>query len=121
MFIDADFAGMWHREYSELMDCALSCSSYIITYCRCPIHWFSKLQSEISLSTTESEYIALSMASRDLLPICCLAIELHKHGLFETPLDSPFSTTHTSTLETSTIYEDNMSCVVLAHSEGTKV
>jgi hypothetical protein len=69
MFIDADFAGMWHREYSELRECALSCTGYIITYCGCPIHWASKLQSEIALSATESEYIALSIASRELLPL----------------------------------------------------
>ena len=68
MFINANFAGMWHREYSESRDCALSRSGYIITYCRCPIHWASKLQSEIALSTT---------------------------------MDSPFSITCTSTLETS--------------------
>jgi len=121
MFVDADFAGMWHREYSELRECALSRTGYIITYCGCPIHWASKLQSEIALSTTESEYIALSMASRELIPIRRLIVELHKHGLFSTPLDKPFSITHTSTLEASTIYEDNASCIVLAHSEGTKV
>lgn len=121
MFVDADYAGMWHREYSELKECALSRTGYIITYCGCPIHWASKLQSEIALSTTESEYIALSMASRELLPLRRLVLKLHKHGLFATPLDTHFSTTHTSTLEASTIYEDNASCVVLAHSEGTKV
>jgi hypothetical protein len=121
MFIDADFAGMWHREYSELRECALSRTGYIVTYCGCPIHWASKLQSEIALSTTESEYIALSMASRELLPIHRLIAELHKHSMISTPLDHPFSVTHTSTLEASTVYEDNASCIVLAHSEGTKV
>jgi hypothetical protein len=121
MFVDANFAGLWHWEYSELCECALSRTSYIITYCGCPIHWASKLQSKIALSTTESEYTALSMASRELIPLCQLIVELHKHGLFSTPLGKPFSVTHTSTLEASTIYEDNASCVVLAHSEGTKV
>ena len=62
------------------------------------------------------------MASKYLLPIYCLILELHKHGLVETPLDSPFSIACTSTLETSTIYEDNASFVmVLAHSKGIKV
>jgi hypothetical protein len=121
MYVDADFSGMWHREYSELCKCALSRTGCIITYCGCPIHWASKLQSEIALSTMESKYIALSKASRELLPLCCLVTEFHKHGLFSTPLSHPFSTTHTSTLEATTIYEDNASCVVLAHSEGTKV
>ena len=43
---------------------------YMITYCGCLIHWVSKLQSEIALSTTESKYIGLSMAMRELLPLC---------------------------------------------------
>jgi hypothetical protein len=67
------------------------------------------LQSEIALSTTESEYITLSMASRELLPICQLIVELHKHGLFSAFLDKPSSFTHTSTFKASTIYEDNAS------------
>ena len=29
-------------------------------YAGCPIHWVSKLQTEIALSTAEAEYIALS-------------------------------------------------------------
>jgi len=121
MFVNADFAGMWHREYSELRECALSRTGYVITHCGCPVHWASKLQSEIALSTTDSEYIALSMASRELLPLRHLVTEFHQHGLFSALLSSPFSVTSTSTLEATTIYEDNASCVALAHSEGTKV
>jgi hypothetical protein len=121
MCVDADFVAMWHREYSKLRECALSRTGFIITYCGCPIHWVSKLQLEIALSTTESEFIALSMASRELLPLRHLVKELQKQGLLSTPLDSPFSTTKTSTLKATTIYKDNASCIVLAHSEGTKV
>ena len=69
MHVNADLVGMWHRNYSELCDCALSCADYIITYCGCPIHWASKFEREIALSTTESEYIALSMATRELIPL----------------------------------------------------
>jgi len=69
LYVDADFAGLWHRDYAELRECALSRTGYVITYCGCPVHWASKLQSEIALSTTESEYIAFSMATRDLLPL----------------------------------------------------
>ena len=35
----------------------------------CPVHCMSKLQTEIALSTLESEYIALSTAMRELLPM----------------------------------------------------
>jgi hypothetical protein len=69
IFVHADFAGCWHKEYSELQDSVLSRTGYVITFCGCPMIWCSKLQSEIALSTTESEYIALSMATCDLLPL----------------------------------------------------
>jgi hypothetical protein len=63
MYVDADFAGMWHKEYAELRENVLSRTGFVILFCGCPIMWCSKLQTEIALSTTESEYIALSTAS----------------------------------------------------------
>jgi hypothetical protein len=48
---------------------------YIITYAGCPMHWSSKMQTGISLSTTEAEYIALSQAMREVLPIIWLMEE----------------------------------------------
>ena len=121
MYIDADFAGMWHQEHSALHDSVLSRTGHIITYCGYPIHWASKLQSEIALSTTEAEYIALSMATRELLPLCCLLQEIHKHGLVDLPLPENYNVTRTNTFEVSQIFEDNASCIILAHSEATKV
>ena len=44
-------------------------TGYVIFYLGCPIVWVSKLQSEISLSTVEAEYIALSTAMRDIIPL----------------------------------------------------
>ena len=38
--------------------------------------WVSKLQTEIALSTTEAEYIALSQSMRDLLPMRSLLQEV---------------------------------------------
>ena len=35
----------------------------------CPVHWESKLQTEITVSTMEAEYIALSKAMKDLIPL----------------------------------------------------
>ena len=40
------------------------------------IHWVSKLQTEISISTMEAEYIALSMAMHDLIPLWTLMDEV---------------------------------------------
>jgi hypothetical protein len=51
---------------------ARSRMGYIITYAGCPMHWSSKMQTEIALSTTEAEYIALSQAMREVLPIIWL-------------------------------------------------
>ena len=70
MYLDADFAGMWHKEYAELRNSLLSRTGYVITFCGCPVTWSSKLQTEIALSTTESEYIALSTVTRELLLLC---------------------------------------------------
>jgi hypothetical protein len=67
--MDADFVGRWHKEYTKLRDSILSRTGFLITFCNCPIVWCSKLQSEIALSTTESEYIALSTATCDSLPL----------------------------------------------------
>ncbi len=39
------------------------------------MHWSSKMQTEIALSTTEAEYIALSQAMREVLPIIWLMEE----------------------------------------------
>ena len=76
IYVDADFTGTWHKEYAHLRDSVLSRTGFIITYCGCPIIWSSKLQSEITLSTTEAEYIALSMATRQLLPLRRIMSEL---------------------------------------------
>jgi len=69
MYVNADFAGCWHKEFSHLQDSVLSRTGYIITFCGCSISWTSKLQSEIALSTTKSEYIALSSTTREILPL----------------------------------------------------
>ena len=42
----------------------------------CPLFWHSKLQSEIALSTTEAEYIAISQALRKVIPLVNLLNEL---------------------------------------------
>ena len=51
------------------MDAARSRTGYIILLAGCPLVWRSTLQTEVSLSTLESEYSALSLAIRQLLPV----------------------------------------------------
>ena len=59
-YCDSDFAGMWHKNTSHLCESILSCTEYVVMFCRCPILWASKLQTEIMLSSTEAEFMALS-------------------------------------------------------------
>ena len=35
----------------------------------CPMHWASKMQSKVVLSTKEAEHITLSQSTKDLMPI----------------------------------------------------
>jgi hypothetical protein len=41
MFVDADFAGCWHKEFSHLWDSILSRTGYTVAFCGCPISWAS--------------------------------------------------------------------------------
>jgi hypothetical protein len=69
-YADASFGGDWNRATAAHdASTAKSRTGYLITYCGCPIIWASKLQTEIALSTTEAEYIALSQALREVIPL----------------------------------------------------
>lgn len=61
IYEDEDFAGNWFKKTADI-DASTdnSRSGFIILYAGCPLTWFSKLQTQVSLSTTEAEYIALS-------------------------------------------------------------
>ncbi len=121
MYVDADFAGRWHKEYSHLRDNVLSRTGYVVMFCGCPVSWASKLQSEIALSTTESEYIALSSATRELLPLRRVLNDILQYTFIHLPSttnDTISSSTFHSVLPPSQIFEDNNACIVLATSEG---
>jgi hypothetical protein len=45
------------------------------------MHWASKMQTEIALSSTEAEYIALSQAMREVIPIMWLLNEAREMGI----------------------------------------
>jgi hypothetical protein len=113
MFVDADFAGTWHKEFAHLRECVLSRTGFVITFCGCAIHWGSKLQSEIALSTTEAEYIALSTATRELIPIRRILRELSQ----QSPLSALFPNPRQK-LPPSYVYEDNNACIALAHRDS---
>jgi len=67
-YVDADFAGGYSDETKDDPVSVHSRTGYVIIYYGCPVLWVSKLQTEISLSTVEAEYVALSTSMRDLIP-----------------------------------------------------
>jgi hypothetical protein len=59
-------------------DTARSRHGYIVTYQGCPLLWKSQLQTEIALSSTESEYTGLSYALREVIPIMEILKEMKR-------------------------------------------
>ena len=77
VYVDADFAGGWNCADADNADNVLSRTGFIICYANCPIIWSSKLQTEIALSTAEAEYIAMSQALREAIPLQNLCKEIN--------------------------------------------
>ena len=75
-------------------------------YAGCPITWLSKLQTEIALSTTEAECIALSQAMREVIPFMNLMQEI----------DDIFGLHNPSPKIHCKVFEDNRSCIKVAES-----
>jgi len=102
--VDADFAGGWDKNNSGNPEAILSRTGYVLMYTKYPVLFCSKLQTEIALSTTEVEYIALSQATREVIPFIHLLREINE--VF--PLDLKELKFHCS------VFEDNNSCISLA-------
>lgn len=86
--MDADFAGNWDAtEALNDRDTARSRHGYIISYTGYPIVWKSQLQTEITLSSTESEYTCMSHSFRDAILIVELFNEMktYKFPISGTP------------------------------------
>ena len=90
-YADADWAGDLDQRKSR--------SGYVVLCNNSSIIWSSKLQKSIALSSTEAEYVSLSLTSRDV--IWCRTLR-SKLG-FEQP-------------NATVIYEDNDSCIKIANS-----
>ncbi len=60
-YCDANFSGLWNKQFAcHNPSTAKSCSGWIVFYAGCPIMSTSRLQTQVALSTTEAEYIAMS-------------------------------------------------------------
>ena len=77
---------------------------FTLTLFGCPLLWSSKLQSDISLSSTAAEYIAFGAAMRELIPMRRLVEELGQ--LMSLEITQP-------SLVYSTVFEDNTGCLAL--------
>ena len=60
VFVDANFTSLWTHETALDPNSIFSWISYVIMIFGYSLFWQSKLQTEIALSTTESEYITMS-------------------------------------------------------------
>jgi hypothetical protein len=105
IFVDADFSGNWDSTETWDRDTARSRHGYIICYAGCPIIWKSQLQTEIALSSTESEYTGLSYALRDGIPMMELLKEMKKLNF---PIRSTTPKVHCK------VFEDNSGAMEIA-------
>jgi Reverse transcriptase (RNA-dependent DNA polymerase)/GAG-pre-integrase domain len=107
-YCDADFSGAWNPTTAEHdSSTARSRSGYIVFYAGCPVLWASRLQTEIALSSTESEYISLSQSLREVIPLMRLITELRDAG-FDIPGTPP--KVHCKT------FEDNSGALEMART-----
>jgi hypothetical protein len=105
-YVDADFAGLYGYEDEQDPVCVKSRTGFTLTLFGCPIIWSSKLQTDICLSSTAAEYVAFSMAMRELLPMRALLKEI----------SSKLNLTFVSdSLVRSTVFEDNQGCLSMVN------
>jgi hypothetical protein len=117
-FVDADFAGLWKHEDVQDSVSVKSCSGYLIMFMGCPLLWGSKLQTQIALSTMEAEYIALSLAMRELIALQEILKDIYVNVLVDPKgLAKINYTTVAKTfgeLPQSIVHEDNEACLKFA-------
>jgi hypothetical protein len=105
--VDCDFAGNWVKKEDAQDDpsTAKSRTGYIISYGGCPVVWASKLQTEVVLSSTESEYVGLSESLRIAIVMMNLLREMKSFGI---PIDKTTPTVYCK------LFEDNAGAIQLA-------
>lgn len=104
--VDADYAGLFSYEDPQDPVSVKSRTGFVLTLFGCPVLWSSKLQTEISLSSTAAEYVAFSMSMRELIPMRRLIQEMGTVLALEVA---------TPSLVRSTVFEDNQGCLSLVN------
>jgi hypothetical protein len=105
-YCDADFSGLWNKAFAPAdPSTSKSQSGWIIFDAGCPVSWASKLQSQVALSTPEAEYIAMSQALHDIIPIL---------GLLQEMREQDFKVLCTKPCVYCKVFEDNSGTLKLA-------
>ncbi len=105
-YCHVDFSGNWDKHLTPFdPSTAKSRSGWIVFYAGCPVIWASKLQTQVALSTSEAEYIAMSQSLQDVLPIIFLVQEICKKG-FQVICTKPYIYCK--------VFEDNSGALELA-------
>ena len=104
-YVDASYLGDWDK--SIAMDdpaTAKSRGAFIVKYAGVPIFWQSKILTQIALSSSEAEYIALSGAARYVLSMMFLMEEINEK----------ITTVITNPTLKCTMFEDNSAAIEIA-------
>lgn len=94
-YVDADFA-------SDISD-RKSTTGYIFEVFGCSVVWYSKKQGVVTVSTTEAEYVAASLATCEALWIRGILQDLKVEVINPTK-----------------IFEDNQSCIKMSRNQDSK-
>jgi hypothetical protein len=106
--VDTDFAGLALKEDRKDPTSVKSRTGFVINVANCPVVWKSKLQQQIATSSTHAEYIGLSTAMKEIIPLKELLITVSQ----AVGLPQDFSTTFKTR-----IWEDNNGCRTIANLE----
>jgi hypothetical protein len=80
--VDCDFTGNWVKEDAMNNPSTAKCrTGYIVSGGGCPVVWASKLQTEVVLSSTESEHVGLSESLRVAIVMMFLLAEMKLFGI----------------------------------------
>ena len=94
---DPELIGYSDADWAGDVDTRRSTSGYVFQIGRSTVSWSSRKQATVAKSSTEAEYVALSLATQETVWLRRLMEDLGKH------LDAP-----------TTIYEDNQGAIELA-------
>ena len=104
-YLDADFCGLWGSEGPNYSNVTKSRTGYVVLLAGCPLSWKSFLQTETSVSMIMAEYMALSTAMRDMLPL---------KRLVKTIVKVITGDDNVKVITKSDLFEDNNGAVLLA-------